>query len=86
MEKDLKIGQTIMCVKTIPLKGNDKAPDLEMGKEYTLQQIVYDRNQNPHFDVGVRSNVAYVTSWETQEELPDGDIIHWCHPSRFVEI
>jgi hypothetical protein len=63
--------------------GNEVAPSLKEGQEYTIQNIIFDSKGNPHFDVGLPSYVNYVRSWETKEELPNGDEIHWCHPSRF---
>lgn len=39
---------------------------------------------NPHFDVGLKSEVNFVRSYETKDKLPHGDKFHWCHPSRFI--
>ncbi len=54
-----------------------------MGESKTVKEITLDRKGNQHLDVGVPSSVTFVRSWETKEELPNGDKIHWCHPSRF---
>ncbi len=77
-------GEKITCVHTPPLPGNDLAPDLQLGKEYPLKKIFLDSQGNQHFDVGLRSFINYVRSYETGEPLPDTDNIHWCHPSRFI--
>src|SRR5690606_12606755 len=82
MEK-FEIGQTVKVVLVDPLPGNDVAPDLTLGDHKVIQDICTDRKGNQHLDVGLESNINYVTSWETGEELPGGDIVHWCHPSRF---
>lgn len=80
------VGDTLMCTNNEPLEGNKIAPPLEINKEYVVKNVVKDKGGNPHFDVGIASNVAYVTSYETKEELPDGDKVHWCHPSRFEKV
>lgn len=66
-----------------PLKGNDNAPPLTIGEVLPCKKITLDSQGNQHIDVGIVSELNYVRSYETKEELPDGDKIHWCHPSRF---
>jgi hypothetical protein len=83
MKKTFEPKQTVKAINIEPLAGNDKAPDLELNKEYVVKQIILDSQGNQHLDVGLVSELNYVTSWETKEPLPDGDTIHWCHPSRF---
>ena len=83
MEKQIfEIGQVVTVVNIDPLEGNDKAPALELGKDETIKNIILDSEGNQHLDVGLASELNWITSWETKEELPDGDTIHWCHPSR----
>lgn len=77
-------GQKVTCINILPLPGNSIAPPLEHDKEYTVQEIVLDKKGNQHLHVGLISTVNFVTSYETKEELPDGDSKHWCHPSRFI--
>ena len=79
----MKEGDEVVCILIDPLKGNDVAPNLELGARYTIREIIYDKENNPHFDVALKSNVMWVRSFETKENLPRGDIVHWCHPSRF---
>lgn len=87
MEKLIfKIGQTIQCTATSPLPGNDIAPPLEMDGNYTILNIVLDSQGNQHLDVGLPSECYTIRSYETKEYLPNGDKIHWCHPSRFLPI
>lgn len=56
-----------------------------MDQPYPVKGIVLDSAGNQHLDVGLKSDLNWVKSIETGEELPDGDKIHWCHPSRFEE-
>lgn len=77
------IDDEITAINNKPLEGNDKAPELVIGKKYTVQSIVIDSQGNQHLNVGLVSKLSYVRSWETKEELINGDKIHWCHPSRF---
>jgi hypothetical protein len=68
-----------------PLPGNESgvAPPLEINKNYKVKRIHLDSKGNQHLDVGLISKHNFIRSYETDEELPDGDKIHWCHPSRF---
>lgn len=80
------VGDTVRAVNNKPLPGNDKSPALEIGKEYPVVGIVLDEAGNQHLNVGLESELNYVRSYETKEELPHGDEIHWCHPSRFEKV
>lgn len=66
-----------------PLPGNDCAPPLKIGEIKELVSIQLDSKGNKHLDVGLVSKLAFIRSYETKEQLKDGDKIHWCHPSRF---
>lgn len=79
----LQIGTQLVCIEINKLQGNQVAPPLKLGVTYTLKGVVRDKKGNPHLDVGLVSEYNYISSYETKEELPDGDKIHWCHPSRF---
>lgn len=74
------------CINIEPLTGNTIAPPLVLGEEYSINTIANDSEGNEHWDVGLVSQYNYITSHETGEELPEGDKIHWCHPSRFEAI
>lgn len=65
------------------LPGNDGRPALEFHKHYIVKDICLDKKGNQHLDVGLVSCFNFVSSYETKEHLPNGDKIHWCHPSRF---
>lgn len=82
MEK-FEIGEKVEVLYDKPLPGNDEAPPLTVGEDVKIKGICYDREGNQHLDVGIKSMLNYVRSYETKEELPEGDKIHWCHPSRF---
>lgn len=81
-----QVGDVVRVIKTHPLQGNDVAPALKLGEEHKVKQIAFDSKGNQHLDVGLKSNLNYVRSWETKEELPEGKKIHWCHPSRFEKL
>lgn len=79
----MEIGKTLIAINNEPLVGNTIAPPLELGKEYIVREVILDSGGNPHYDVGIKSKYNFITSYETKEELPKGEKIHWCHPSRF---
>lgn len=81
-----EIGDKLRVTNIAPLLGNKIAPNLDREKEYKIKEIILDSMGNQHLDVGLPSEYNYITSYETKEELQRGDIIHWCHPSRFERI
>lgn len=84
MEKVIfKIGDSVTVINTAVLPGNEVGPKLKMGDKMEVKDIMVDSAGNQHLDVGLPSELTYVRSYETKEELRDGDKIHWCHPSRF---
>lgn len=83
MKKIWYVNDIAQCIDIKTLPGNDKAPALTLGKTYRVRGITLDSKGNQHLDVGLVSELSFVRSWETKEDLPDGDKIHWCHPSRF---
>jgi hypothetical protein len=83
MTSTKQVGDTLKCIDTKIAEGFDVAPPLELGKEYSLKEIITDEKGNHHFDVGLVSKYNWITSRETQETLERGNKIHWCHPSRF---
>jgi len=78
-----EIGNEVVCKNIKCLEGNNFAPPLVFEEKYKVINIILDNKENQHLDVGLKSKLNYVTSWDTKEVLPDGDKIHWCHPSRF---
>ncbi len=82
-DKEFKIGDMTTCVNIEPLEGNEIAPPLEL-KDYPVIGFTYDSQGNQHLDVGIISEYNFIRSFETKEELTNGDKIHWCHPSRFI--
>lgn len=69
----------------LPVDG-DKHPPLVEGDEYNVASIFVDAGNNEHWDVGLKSELNYITSFETGELLPDGDSVHWCNPVRFEKL
>lgn len=84
MKTEFKVGDKITCKNNTILKGLEAAPPLILNEKYTVLQVIQDSKGNDHLDVGLVSTLNYVRSLETKEDLPDGNKIHWCHPSRFV--
>lgn len=75
-------GNKLKCIFNTALPGNKNAPPLELAKEYEVKDLCTDSMGNIHVDVGIVSELNYVTSYATKEELPGN--AHWCHPNRFV--
>ena len=76
-------GQSVRVVKTDKLPGNTIAPPLQQGEIKEIISVCTDSKGHQHIDVGIPSKYNFIRSFETKEELPQGDKIHWCHPSRF---
>lgn len=87
MEKKLifNVKDIVIATNDQPLGDSDYAPSLIVEKAYLVKTICYDRKGNQHLDVGLISELNYITSQETGEQLEGGDKIHWCHPSRFIK-
>ncbi len=77
-------GEIVKPIFFSPLPGRSKAPQLVAENAYPIKSIIWDSQNYPHFNVGLESKLNFVTSYETGEELRDGDRIHWCHPIRFI--
>jgi len=82
----MQIGDIVKVVNIKPLPGNTVAPPLDSTIDYKVHNICYDKEGNPHIDLGLVSSYSYIRSYETKEELPDGHKIHWVHPSRLQVI
>lgn len=76
------VGDIVKITDDSPLSGNKIAPPVTVGDEYPIRNIVIDRKGNQHLDLGLESKYEYISSWETEEHLPDGDKIHWVSPWR----
>lgn len=83
MKTNFKVGDIVTCVNRSILEGLENAPALDLNRQYEILQIIQDSKGNDHLDVGLVSVLNWVRSFETKEELPNGNKIHWCHPSRF---
>jgi hypothetical protein len=83
VETTIEKDNTIICVNVQLLPGNTIAPDLTMNKEYPAQEVYECKCGQKHIDVGLKSQHNWITCYNCREELPNGDTIHWCHPSRF---
>lgn len=76
------VDDEVEIINEEPLTGNTIAPPIKVGEKYKVKNIVLDRLNNQHLDLGLVSKYTYITSWGTREELPDGDTVHWVHPTR----
>jgi hypothetical protein len=85
-EKTVRLGQPLICKRVRPFQNTDEAPPLVADGEVELKRITLDKEGNPHFDIGLVSELNYVSSQETKEYLPGSwrGGTHWCHPSRFI--
>lgn len=79
---EYNVGDVVKIENDAPLSGNYVAPPVIIGEEYTVQHTIRDSRGHQHLDLGLKSDYDSVSSWETGEKLPDGDKIHWVHPSR----
>lgn len=77
-----EVGQKAPCNNAKPLPGNDVGPALVEGDDYEVFETIEDSRGNQHLNVGLKSTISYVTSYETGEKLPRGNEVHWIHPSR----
>lgn len=76
-------GEIIRPVYFLPLPGRNKAPKLVPETTCPVKGFVLDEKGYQHLDVGLVSELNFVTSYETDEELSGSDKIHFCHPGRF---
>lgn len=87
----MEVGTIIRCINAEPFPGNKVGPPLELGKQYPIKGVYEEiAKEGPkgncifhHYDVGLVSEYNFITSQDTGVELPGGETIHWCHPSRF---
>ena len=75
-------GDVVRILDIAPLEGNTVAPPVELHKEYPVKDIILDSAGNQHLDLGLESKYSFIRSHETKEDLPNGDQIHYVHPSR----
>ncbi len=83
MEK-FKVGDIVHVVKIEPLMGNMIAPPLFMNEEKEILRLTTCQCGKDHLDVGLISKFKYISCFNCEQELPEGDKTHWCHPSRFA--
>jgi len=88
MEKreEFKEGDRLKVINNQVINDNNVAPKLDLGAEYTVFKVIKDKKGFQHLDVGLKSQYNYIRSIETGEELENGHLVHWCHPSRFEKI
>ena len=77
-----EVGQLVKAIMIDCLPGKEYAPNLKIGEEREIKDIVLDSAGNQHLDLGLKSNLNWIRSHETDEVLPRSTEVHWCHPSR----
>lgn len=80
----IEINDKVTCNNTKPLFGNDIAPPLTEGQEYSVIDIHTCQCGKPHINVGLTLEVNWVKCYDCSEELPPNN--HWCYVSRFTKI
>jgi len=80
----IQVGDKLKCIFAEKLPGKEVGPDLKKGDDYECKAVHLDSKGNPHIDVGLPLKISHVTSFATNEMLPDNT--HWCHPNRFIKI
>lgn len=81
-----KVGDKVEIVFDGYLKDRDVKPAVIMGEQHIIQGIVLDSKGNQHLNIGLKSHYNYIRSQETNEELPNGHILHYIHPSRVKKV
>lgn len=79
----IQVGDKLKCIFNQVLPGNEHAPNLTLGEEYTCS-AVFQEGGHIHIGVGLDLKLSFVRSYATGEELPP--VTHWCHPNRFIKI
>lgn len=80
----MKKDNVVIAMNNKPLTGNTIAPPLVEGTQYVIKEVYTCKCGQEHIDVGLASMYNYVSCYTCKLELPKGDKIHWCHPSRFI--
>jgi predicted SprT family Zn-dependent metalloprotease len=80
---EIKQGDHLRVVNDKYLPGNDVKPNLENGEVRTAKNTYTCKCGELHIDVDLPSDWNYISCHKCDEQLPEGDKIHWCHSSRF---
>lgn len=78
------VGNQVIAVNTDCLPGNRIAPPLKKTEFYHVEQVYTCQCGQEHLHVGLQSVANYVGCYRCGLEIPEGDVKHWCHPSRFI--
>lgn len=79
-----KVGDKVEATSNTPLPGNDYAPPLKTHEYYSVEDVYKCECGQEHLHVGVPSKLNYVSCYNCEQQIPRGDVKHWCHPSRFI--
>lgn len=77
----------VKVIKTDVLPGNKIAPPFKLSEHYTIKSTHVCKCGELHIDVGLVSEINFVTCHKCREQLPngqpEGSANHWAHSSRF---
>jgi len=79
----LKTGDSVEVVFDDYFKGNEYKPDLKLGETKKILGTHTCKCGELHLNVGLLSDINYVSCYKCGEHLPNGNFIHWAHSSRF---
>jgi hypothetical protein len=82
----MQIGDILTAKNIAPLEGNTIAPPLTLEEQYTAKKVYVCPCGQDHIDVGLKSEYNYIRCYSCKKEIPEGDSIHWCHPTRFAQV
>ena len=83
---DIRTDDRLKVINDDFLPGNDVKPPIKIGEEYICLGTYSCECGESHINIGLKSDYNYITCYKCQEELPQGDVVHWCHNSRFEVI
>lgn len=79
-------GDNLKVINDGILPGCEIGPKLKNGEDHIAQQVYYCKCGQEHIDIGLLSNLNYVSCYKCEEHLPQGHSIHWCNSIRFEKI
>ena len=74
-------GDVVQVWHTEPLPGKKVGPKFQHGT--IVLNVFTDSAGYQHLDIGIKTDLNFITSYETGEKLPSENNVHWCHPLRF---
>lgn len=84
-----KVNFQVECIsdQVLSTQPGDNKPNVKVGNTYqVIEQCVCECGET-HYNVGLKSNLNYVSCHKCNELLPKSGVggVHWAHSSRFKE-